>query len=105
MRDFALETKLVSIGKDFNFSFTVSAKDQAKARIEYGVDYVKSNGKTSRKIFRLSEVSLKANEKKTYKRKHSFADLSTRKHYPGTHAITLIVNGSEHGTLEFELTL
>ena len=101
--EFRLETKSVSIGGDIEFSFTVSAKEATKARIEYGVEYVKSTGKTSKKIFKLSEVSLKANEKKVYTRKHSFADLSTRKHYPGTHRITLIVNGAEYGSFEFEV--
>jgi len=36
-------------------------------------------------------------------RKHSFADLSTRKHYPGIHSIALIVNGVERSKLDFEL--
>ena len=62
--EFALDTASVSIGNDFNFSFVVSAKEATKARLEYGMDYVKSNGKTSRKIFKLSEVSLKTNEKR-----------------------------------------
>jgi len=50
-----------------------------------------------------SEVSLKKNIKKPYDKAHSFADLSTRKHYPGTHSIALIVNGTERGKLDFEL--
>ena len=101
--DFGLETASVSIGDDINFSFDILAKEATKARIEYGIDYVKANGKRSRKIFKLSEVSLKSNEKKSYTRKHSFKDLSTRKHYPGIHSVTLIVNGAEQGTLDFEL--
>ena len=100
---FDLETKAVSIGSDMNFSFDISTKEATKARLEYGIDYVKANGKKSRKIFKLSEVSLKSNEKKSYTRKHSFEDLSTRKHFPGVHSITLIVNGAEQGTLDFEL--
>lgn len=98
---FLLDTESVSIGKDISFSFDITAKEASKVRLEYAIDYVKSGGKRSRKIFKLSEVSLKASEKKTYVRKHSFADLSTRKHYAGVHAITLIVNGTEQGTLEF----
>ena len=101
--NFALDTTFVSIGGDVSFSFDISAKEATKARLEYGIDYVKSNGKRSRKIFKLSEVSLKANDRKTYMRKHSFVDLSTRTHYPGVHAITLIVNGVEQGAFEFEL--
>jgi len=100
---FALSTSSVSIGEDFDFSFKVSVKDATKVRLEYGIDYVKANGKRNRKIFQISEVSLKENTKKPYTKTHSFEDLSTRKHYPGTHSITLIVNGAERGTLDFEL--
>jgi 3-methyladenine DNA glycosylase AlkC len=101
---FGLETTSVSIGGDLNFSFDISAKEATKARLEYAIEYMKANSKKSKKIFKVSEVSLKANEKKSYTRKHSFEDLSTRKHYPGAHSITLIVNGAEQGTIDFELT-
>lgn len=101
--DFALEAADISIGEDITFLFTISANEATKARLEYGVDYVKANGKTSKKIFRISEISLKENEKKPYSKKHSFADVSIRKHYPGKHSITLIINGVERGTLDFYL--
>jgi len=101
--DFTLETKSISTGEEITFSFVITAKEGTKARLEYGIDYVKSNGKRNRKIFKISEVSLKENEKKFYTKKHSFADVSTRKHYPGIHSVTLIVNGVEQGVLDFEL--
>jgi len=101
--DFALESASLSIGEDITFSFAVLAKEATKVRLEYGIDYVKSNGKRNRKIFQISEILLKENQKKFYTKKHSTADLSTRKHYPGTHSITLIVNGMERGKLDFEL--
>jgi len=100
---FALGARSISIGEDITFSFSISAKEATKVRLEYGIDYVKSGGKRNRKIFQLSEISLKENTKKSYVRKHSFADVSTRKHYPGTHSVTLIVNGAERGTLDFVL--
>ena len=87
------------------FSFTVSAKETTKVRLEYAMGYVKADGRQSRKIFQISEILLKANKKKTYIKKHSFSDLRTRKHYPGTHSVTLIVNGAEQDTLDFELTI
>jgi 3-methyladenine DNA glycosylase AlkC len=101
--DFAISTNSISIGDDFTFSFTVNTKKTTKVRLEYGIDYVKSNGKRNRKTFKISEVSLKENESKLYTKSHSFADLSTRKHYPGIHSIVLIVNGTERGKLDFEL--
>ena len=100
---FVLDTASVAIGGDITFSFSIEAKEATKVRLEYGIDYVKSNGKRNRKIFQISELSIKANERKLYTKKHSFADLSTRKHYPGGHSITLIVNGAERGALDFEL--
>ena len=101
--DFKLEKKSISIGDDLTFSFTISVKEATKVRLEYGIDYVKSTGKRNRKIFQISESTLKANEKKGYTKKHSFEDVSTRKHYPGLHSITLIVNGVERGTLDFKV--
>ena len=101
--DFALDAAAVSIGSSITFGFTISAKEATKVRLEYGIDYVKANGKTSRKIFQISESTLKANAKKQHKKTHDLINLSTRKHYPGIHSIALIVNGTESGKLDFEL--
>ena len=101
--DFKISTKKVPFGGEMTFSFTVEAKEATKIRLEYGIDYMKANGKHNRKIFQISEIAFKANQMKTYEKKHSFEELSTRKHYPGLHKITLIVNGVEQGTLEFVL--
>ncbi|AQU10890.1 DNA alkylation repair protein [Clostridioides difficile] len=103
IQDFTLETTSISIGEDLTFSFNILAKKATKTRLEYGIDYIKSNGKKSRKIFKISEVSLKENEKKSYMKKHSFADVSVRKHYPGIHSIAIIINGIEKDKLDFEL--
>ena len=104
VKDFNIGTTSVSIGGDFSFSFTIKTTEETKVRLEYGIDFMKANGKQNRKIFQISEILLKANETKHYTKNHSFANLSTRKHYPGNHGITLIVNGVEQGKLNFELT-
>ena len=94
----------VPFGGELTFSFNITSKEDTKVRLEYGIDYMKANGKHNRKIFQISEIAFKANQKKTYEKTHSFEELSTRKHYPGLHKITLIVNGTEQGILEFELS-
>ena len=101
---FSLERDEVSIGGELNFSFTISTKTATKVRLEYGIDYMKANGKQNRKIFQISESAVEKGITKNYTKKHSFADVSTRKHYPGAHAVTLIVNGSERGTLDFTVS-
>lgn len=103
VHNFSVEGAVISIGEDMTFSFEILAREPSKIRLEYGIDYVKSGGKRNRKIFKISEISLGLNERKIYRKKHSFADVSVRKHYPGLHSITLIVNGMELGTKDFQL--
>lgn len=103
--DFALGAESIARGENMRFSFSVLAKEATKARLEYGIDYVKAGGKRGRKIFQISESLLKAKQRKVYEKTHSFTNLSARTHYPGRHSITLIVNGVERGTLDFELTI
>ena len=43
------------------------------------------------------------NQEKTYVKTLSFKDLSSRKHYPGIHSLTIVVNGTEKGKLDFEV--
>ena len=100
---FTIDRASVPFGGEMTFSFEILSETPTKVRLEYGIDYVKANGKRNRKIFQISEISLKGKTKKAYSKKHSFEELSTRKHYPGLHSITLIVNGAERGTLDFEL--
>ena len=101
---FSLNAKSIAIGDSVVFSFDLLAKKAAKIRLEYAIDYVKHNGKRNRKIFQLSEFSVNEGTSKQYNRKHSFADVSTRKHYPGPHTITLIINGTEHTSADFLLS-
>lgn len=101
--EFSLNAVSVTIGDSVTFTITILAEKETKVRLEYGIDFVKSNGKRARKVFQISEISLKENEKKSYEKKHSFADLSTRKHYPGIHSIAIIANGAELGKQEFSL--
>ena len=98
---FSLSHQEIPIGSRLTISLSVRAKEETKVRLEYGIDYMKANGKPSRKIFQISEGAFLENQVKDYEKNHSFADLSTRKHYPGQHAIVLIVNGEEKEKIEF----
>ncbi|BDF03281.1 DNA alkylation repair protein [[Clostridium] hylemonae] len=102
---FTLEPAAVPMGEDITFSFSISTEEAAKVRLEYAVDYMKANGKRSSKVFQISEITLGRNEKKSCTKKHSFAEMTTRKHYPGVHTITLIVNGAKRERQDFELTV
>ena len=94
----------VKIGSDLHFSFQLNNKNKkdAKIRLEYRMYFMKANGKQSGKIFQISEKQYKPG-KYTVKKKQSFKDLSTRKHYPGKHGISIIVNGVEMEKMNFSV--
>lgn len=100
---FSLDAVSISIGENMAFSFEIETENTTKVRLEYGIDYVKANGRRNRKIFQISELSLAKGIKRAYKKVHSFAEMTSRKHYPGTHTVTLIVNGIERDSLDFEV--
>jgi len=98
------DKKNVKIGADLQFSFQLinKSKKNSKIRLEYRVDFMKANGKQSGKIFQISEKQYKPGEY-NIKKKHSFKNRSTRKHYQGEQAISIIVNGVEKEKLVFNL--
>lgn len=94
----------LKIGDDQEFSFELvkTSASKSKLRIEYLIDFVKSNGKLSSKIFMITENEFtKGNQ--FIRKKHSFKNLTTRKHYPGIHGLRIIVNGIEKAKTEFLL--
>ncbi len=82
------------IGDDISFSFDLNlkTKKKQKVRLEYIVHFVKKTGNTSPKVFQMKEVILAPGIYPVQK-KHSFADMSTRKHFAGEHKFQIVVNG------------
>jgi hypothetical protein len=64
---------------------------------------VKSGGKTSLKRFLLSDREYAGGALFAGERVHRFADLTTRKHYPGLHRVSLWVNGREVASTELQV--
>lgn len=97
-------SKRVRIGDDMSFSFVLSSSHSGlgKLRIEYAIDFVKANKTRARKVFKVSEGDY-VEKTKEISRRHSFRKISTRKYYPGTHMMTIIINGKEMAQKEFVL--
>jgi 3-methyladenine DNA glycosylase AlkC len=93
------------IGDWMQFSLDVisSAESAQDLIVDYVVFYVKARGKVSPKVFKLATISLAAGEKAALKSSLSFADMTTRKHYPGSHRLALQVNGTAFELAAFEL--
>jgi 3-methyladenine DNA glycosylase AlkC len=103
--DLQLSKSKLKIGEGFTFTFELQNTDKINLtlRLEYIIHFMKSNGNTSPKIFKISETVLSAQTKKQLVRKHQFANLTTRKHYAGKHQLAIVVNGDVKKITVFEL--
>jgi 3-methyladenine DNA glycosylase AlkC len=102
---FKIETPTVKIGEHLGFSFIVSNLDKKKqtVRLEYGVYYSKSNGQSTRKVFKISEKVYEPGANVKVQRKQSFKKITTRTFYQGKHQLSIIANGEEKVVKSFIL--
>ncbi|WP_072682747.1 DNA alkylation repair protein [Arcobacter sp. LA11] len=102
VNDFKLDTK-VHIGDSFKFCFALKSEiPLGNLRVEYAIYYLKSNGTYSKKVFMISQNEIKE-KKKSFIKKQSFKNMTTRKHYKGEHFISLVLNGIEQKKYPFIL--
>ena len=101
---FLLVDDSVKMGASLQFSVELSTQQKklGRLRIEYAIDFMKNNGKLSRKIFKISEGDFNSS-KKSIKKRHSFKLISTRKYYAGIHRLVIIVNGEPMKSESFRL--
>lgn len=102
---FELAGTKVALGDDlvFGFDLVVEGGEPSLVRLEYAIDFARANGRTSRKVFTWSEAKLEPGVHRR-QRRYSIVDMSTRKHYPGPHRVTIIVNGVEKVSGSIEVT-
>jgi 3-methyladenine DNA glycosylase AlkC len=99
-------SKSIGIGETLHFTFnlTNTGNKPVKLRVEYGIDYMKSNGKANRKLFKITENTYQPGQVYTFKRTQSFRNLTTRKHYAGQHVLSVVINGQELADKKFVVT-
>ncbi|WP_405115163.1 hypothetical protein MHH28_12055 [Paenibacillus sp. FSL K6-1217] len=78
---------------ELQYALTIREGGPVRIRIEYGINFVKAGGKTSRKLFLLSDKTVPGGTRLSGTRTHRWANLTTRRHYPGEHTLMLLVNG------------
>jgi 3-methyladenine DNA glycosylase AlkC len=85
----------VKKGQSLRFSFTLASASARRQDlvVDYIVHFVKANGQSRPKVFKLAKLSLGAGTNIDLSAKVSFADLTTRKHYPGLHRLEAQING------------
>lgn len=105
VNSFRVLTSQVKWGGDLQFACELENRSGSdiKLRLEYAMYYLRSNGKQSRKVFKISERTLEPGETLQIQRKQSFKAISTRRYYPGEQGVALVINGHEMCRSSFEL--
>jgi 3-methyladenine DNA glycosylase AlkC len=88
---------------EFSFEFASRASAAQDLIVDYAVHFVKANGSTRPKVFKLRRLSLAASECLVLRGRISFEELTTRRHYPGLHRVELLVNGVAYPLAELEV--
>lgn len=80
-----------------------TGEEPAQLAIDYVIHHRKANGTTTAKTFKLTTGALGPGECLSVQRKHSFRMITTRRYYPGAHAVALQINGIATEQRSFEL--
>ena len=81
----------IAIGE--SLPLAIELRGDGPVLVDIAVYFVKASGETSRKVFSGAEVDLHGSA--VIRRTISFAQHTTRRHYPGPHRICAVVNGLE----------
>jgi 3-methyladenine DNA glycosylase AlkC len=87
----------------FSFELTSTAKQSQELLVDFAVHFVKANGLSSPKVFKLRRLQLGPKARVELEGRVSLAPMTTRKHYPGKHRIDVLVNGVPFELLSFDV--
>ncbi|MDN3026073.1 DNA alkylation repair protein [Streptomyces sp. S.PB5] len=101
-----LDHTTVPLGGSVRFTASIRNTRDTETRlaIDYIVHHRKANGGQTGKTFKLTTRTLAPGEQIQVAREHSFRPITTRRYHPGTHAISLQINGVESARADFVLT-
>ncbi len=105
LTDFTVAPDPLRLGEKLNLAFTLqsTAVTEQKLMIDFVIHFVKANGQTSGKVFKLKTAVLAPNQSLTLEKSHPIKPITTRKYYPGTHRVEIQINGQRIGERSFEL--
>lgn len=88
----------VAIGGKVRVTVSVqsTARREQRLAVDLSVSYVKADGSRRPKVFKLGTLALPPPEALTLSKVLSFAQHTTRRHFPGRHPMEAIVNGEAY---------
>lgn len=100
-----VEPATIPLDGEVTYSFEIEslAEEPQELVIDYVVSFVRQGGKITSKVFKLTRRTLRPGEVVCLKKKQSFRPISTRRYYPGRHAIQVKINGRLFDPVHFML--
>lgn len=102
--DVSPQTVEIGGSSEIKYRLNIHEGKAVHIRVEYGIYFVKANHKGTLKKFLLSDKTVAGGTTLEATRRHSWANLTTRKHYVGIHRIVLFVNGEQVAETQISLT-
>jgi len=95
----------IHLGDSIGFAFQLQSKNSKPQTvvIDYAVHHMKANGKTSPKVFKLQTPEIAPGATVKLTKRHAIRPVTTRKYYPGEHAVEILINGKTFGQTGFTL--
>lgn len=84
----------------------ISSREGSSQRVlaDLRLHFVKSKGQSRPKTFKLRAFELAPKQTVAFRTTISLAQHTTRKHYPGTHLVELLLNGKARRHGSFDIT-
>ena len=100
-----IETPQVARGAALNFTCTVASEVALPLLVDYRITFARPDGKQAEKVFKLKQGRTTPDKPFQVRKVHKLkGDATTFTLYPGTHHVTVQVNGVDRAQASFELT-
>ena len=105
VEEFAILPNEVLRGETVMISTRLTPQGDGPLMIDYLIDFVKANGTTAPKVFKMKATDGRAGKEISIEKRHHFKDQATTfKLYPGAHQLHLQVNGAVRASVPFTLS-
>ena len=105
LTNFSLTPDVLQLGEKLTLAFALHNPTDTEQNvvIDFVIHFVKANGQTRGKVFKLKTAVLAPHDSLTIEKSHLIRPITTRTYYPGTHRVEIQVNGQRLGERSFEL--
>ncbi len=102
---FSVSPKKVKVGDELTLTLQLQSRARSAQTlvIDYAVHHMTARGTPSPKVFKGWSLTLAPGEERTLTRRHSLRPITTRRYYPGWHAVTIQINGAPVADAGFTL--